>query len=157
MASLEPGVSSQLSAVFESHDAVGRNLLRPTAQILALYFRATAPILKWVDPMRRKVIVAFVMGGLIAGWAVASDKTDVMAVVKQWDDGFNTGEIKSAVAACADQTSIIDDIPPHEWHGTGGCTKWMNDAEDIFKKNEMTKVVSTLGKSRHVDVTADRA
>ncbi len=67
-----------------------------------------------------------------------------MAAVKQWDDGFNTGDVKSAVVACADQTSIIDDIPPHEWHGPGGCSKWMNDAEDFFKKNEMTNVVSTL-------------
>ena len=33
----------------------------------------------------------------------------------------------------------------------------MNDAEDFFKKNEMTNVVSTLGKPRHVDVTGDRA
>jgi ketosteroid isomerase-like protein len=107
--------------------------------------------------MRKKMILAFAVGGLIAGWAVASDKADVMAVVNQWDDGFNTGDVKVAVVACADQTSIIDDFPPHEWHGTGGCAKWMNDAEAFFKKNEMTNVVSTLGKPRHVDVTGDRA
>jgi len=107
--------------------------------------------------MRKKIILAFAVGGLIAGWAVASDKADVMAVVNQWDDGFNTGDVKVAVVACADQTSIIDDFPPHEWHGTDGCAKWMNDAEAFFKKNEMTNVVSTLGKPRHVDVTGDRA
>ena len=72
--------------------------------------------------MHKKIIIGFTVGVLMAGWAAASDKTDVMAVVKQWDDGFNTGDIKSAVVACADQTSIIDDIPPHEWHGTGGCS-----------------------------------
>jgi ketosteroid isomerase-like protein len=107
--------------------------------------------------MHKRIIIAFAVGVLIAGWAVASDKTDVMVVVKQWNDGFNTGDTKSALAACADQTSIIDDVPPHEWHGAGGCSKWMNDADAFFKKNEMTDMVSTLGKPRHVNVTGDRA
>jgi len=108
--------------------------------------------------MHKKIIIAFTVGVLIAGWAVASDdKTDVMAVVNQWDDGFNKGDMKSAVAACADQTSIIDDLAPHEWHGAGACSKWMKDAAAFFKKNEMTNVVSTLSKPRHVDVTGDRA
>ena len=80
-----------------------------------------------------------------------------MAVVKQWNDGFSTGDTKSALAACADQTSIIDDIPPHEWHGVGSCSKWIKDADAFFKKNEMTDMVSTLGKPRHIDVTGDRA
>jgi len=107
--------------------------------------------------MHKRIIIAFAVGVLISGWALASDKTDVMAVVKQWNDGFNTGDTKSALAACADQTSIIDDVPPHEWHGAGGCSKWMNDADAFFKKNEMTDLVSTLGKPRHVNVTGDRA
>jgi ketosteroid isomerase-like protein len=107
--------------------------------------------------MHKKIIIAFAVSVSIAGWAVASDETDVMAVVKQWDDAFNTGDTKSALAACADQTSIIDDLPPHEWHGAGGCSRWMHDADAFFKKNEMTNVVSTLGKPRHVDVTGDRA
>ena len=33
--------------------------------------------------MHKGIIIAFAVGVLIAGWAVASDKTDVMAVVKQ--------------------------------------------------------------------------
>jgi ketosteroid isomerase-like protein len=104
-----------------------------------------------------KIIIALAMGVLTAGWAAASEKTDVMAVVNQWNDGFNKGDTKSALAACADQTSIIDDLPPHEWHGAGACSKWMKDADAYFKKNEITDAVSTLGKPRHIDVAADRA
>jgi hypothetical protein len=51
--------------------------------------------------------------------AAASEETDVMAAVFQWVDGFNKGDMKAAVAACAAETSIIDNIPPHEWHGAG--------------------------------------
>jgi hypothetical protein len=39
-----------------------------------------------------------------------------MAPVHQWVDGINKGDMKAATAACADQTSIIDDFRPHEWH-----------------------------------------
>ena len=60
-------------------------------------------------------------------------------------------------AACADQTSIIDEFPPHEWHGVGGCTKWIADYEADSKKNGITDGVVTLGTPKHVDVTADRA
>jgi hypothetical protein len=49
---------------------------------------------------------------LAAGPAAATDKTDVMSVIHQWVDGFNKGDMKSTAAACADQTSIIDDFPP---------------------------------------------
>jgi hypothetical protein len=37
--------------------------------------------------------------------------------IHQWVDGINKGDMKAATAACADQTSIIADFPPHEWHG----------------------------------------
>jgi ketosteroid isomerase-like protein len=105
----------------------------------------------------RKLIFIFAVGALAAGWCGATEQTDVMAVVKQWSDAFNTGDAKSALAACAEQTSIIDDVPPHEWHGVGACSRWMSDDAAFMKKNEFTHAVVTLGKARHVDVTADRA
>jgi ketosteroid isomerase-like protein len=94
---------------------------------------------------------------LAAGSATASDKTDVMATVHQWVDGFNKGDTKSALAACADQTSILDEFPPHEWHGSGACSKWLRDFEADAKKNDITDGIVTLSKPRHVDVTADAA
>jgi len=77
--------------------------------------------------------------------------------VHQFVDGFNKGDIKSALAACADQTSIIDEFPPHEWHGAGACAIWANDFDADAKKNGITDGVVTLGSPRHVDVTGDRA
>ena len=71
-----------------------------------------------------KIFPALAMAVLASGPVAASEKTDVMAIMHQWVDGFNNGDMKSWVTTCADQTSIIDDIPPHEWHGAGGCSKW---------------------------------
>jgi ketosteroid isomerase-like protein len=104
-----------------------------------------------------KALVAFAVAVLAAGPTFASEKTDVMVPVHQFVDGFNKGDAKTALAACAEQTSIIDEIPPHEWHGPGACGAWANDFDTDAKKNGITDGIVTLGKPRHVDVSGDRA
>ena len=85
------------------------------------------------------------------------ERTAVMAVVNQFTDAFNKGDTKSAAATCAEQTSIIDEFPPHEWHGAGGCAKWMADYDADAKNNGITDGNVKLSTPKHVDVTADRA
>lgn len=104
-----------------------------------------------------KIFIALAVAVLAAGPAAASEKTDVMMLVHQFVDGFNQGDTKTALAACADQTAIIDDFPPHEWHGAGACSKWMDDYDADAKKNEITDGIVTLRNPRHINVTADRA
>jgi hypothetical protein len=94
---------------------------------------------------------------LAAAPAVADDKTDVMVPINQFTEGFNKGDVKMAVAACADQTSIIDEFPPYEWNGVGACAKWAADYDADTKKNGITPGAVTLGKPRHIFVTGDRA
>jgi ketosteroid isomerase-like protein len=104
-----------------------------------------------------KLSFAFVLALFAATPAVASDQGDVLATVHQFVDGFNKGDAKSALAACADETSIIDEFPPHEWHGAGACAKWADDYEANAKKEGVTDGIVTLGKPKHVDVSGDRA
>jgi ketosteroid isomerase-like protein len=104
-----------------------------------------------------KVLAVFAVALITATPVVASDKTDVMATVKQFVVAFNEGDAKAAVAACADQTSIIDEFPPHEWHGTAACKQWMDDYDANAQANAITDGIVTLGTPRHVDVTGDRA
>src|SRR5262245_28854005 len=105
----------------------------------------------------RKVSLVLALSILAAASAVADDKTDVMKVVNQFIDGFNKGDVKSDVATCADEASIIDEFPPYEWHGAGACSKWAADFDADAKKNDITPGAVTLGKTRHVFVTGDRA
>jgi hypothetical protein len=105
----------------------------------------------------RTISIAFVVAAIAAGPAIAAEKDDVMVPVKQFVDGFNKGDVKSALATCAEQTSIIDEFPPHEWHGPGACATWANDFDADAKKNGVTDGKVTLGKPKHVDVAADRA
>jgi len=104
-----------------------------------------------------KLFMAFVAVALVAGPVIASDKTDVMVPVHQFIDGFNKGDVKSALSACADQASIIDEFAPYEWHGAGACASWANDFGADAKKNGITDGSVTLGTARHIDVTGDRA
>ena len=104
-----------------------------------------------------KLLVALAVAILAAGPAAASEKTDVMVPVQQFIDGFNKGDTKTALAACADQTSIIDEFPPHEWHGAGACSTWANDFDADAKKNGITDGIVALGSPRHVDIMGDRA
>ena len=104
-----------------------------------------------------KILITLAIAVMAAGPAVASEETDVMVPVHQFVDGFNKGDTKMAVAACADQTSIIDEFPPHEWHGAGACSNWAKDYEAEAKKNEITDGIVTISKPLHIDSTADRA
>ena len=98
-----------------------------------------------------KFLVALALAAAATTPPAADDKTDVMATINQFVDGFNNGDTR-ATAVCADQTSIIDEFPPHEWHGVGACLAWMKDYDKDAKKNAITDGVVTLGKPKHLDV-----
>jgi hypothetical protein len=86
-----------------------------------------------------------------------SAQTAVLASVHGFVDGFNKGDTKMMLATCADQTSILDEFPPHEWHGKGACAKWVSDFEADARKNGITDGAVALGDPSHVDITSDRA
>jgi ketosteroid isomerase-like protein len=92
-----------------------------------------------------------------AGQARASEQTDVVATVHQFIDGFNKGDVTSALAACAPSASIIDEFPPHQWTGAGACATWAAAFGADAKKNGITDGIVTLQTPWHVDVSGDRA
>jgi len=89
--------------------------------------------------------------------ATATDKTDVMATVRQFVDSFNKGDVKAVAATCSDQAAILDEFPPYEWHGAGACAKWTEAYDSDAKQNAITDGVVTLATPTHVDVSGDRA
>jgi hypothetical protein len=104
-----------------------------------------------------KMFVALALAVLTSTTAAGSERRDVMAVVRQWTSVFSMGNSQNALAACADETSIIDDIPPHEWHGNGACLKWLNDLNAYVKSEKLSDVMCILLKPWNVVITADRA
>ena len=105
----------------------------------------------------RKVLILLAFAVLAAGVAAAADNADVLATVHQFVDGFNKGDVASALALCADQAFVIDEFPPYAWQGAGACAAWAKDYGDDSKKNGVTDGKVNLGKPRVVEVNGDRA
>lgn len=85
------------------------------------------------------------------------DTVAVMKPVHEFVASFNKGDATTSDAGCAHVTSIIDDFPPHEWHGADACQRWMQSYRDYTGANGLADMIITLGDPRHVDVAADRA
>jgi len=110
--------------------------------------------------LRKYALVTYAAGIIVvctAGVARAPAQTAVMATVHQFVDGFNKGDAKTLLAACAPRASIIDDFPPHEWQGPTACADWSNAYDAAAKKDGITAGIVTMGTPWHVDVTGDRA
>lgn len=105
----------------------------------------------------QKIFIALAVAALTAGPVAASEKIDVLAPVRQFVDGFNKSDTKMLAAAGTEQMSIIDEFPPHEWHGAGALQKWLDDYDVDARKNGITDGRVTLGTPRHIDITGDHA
>jgi hypothetical protein len=104
-----------------------------------------------------RMLLALLLTSSLNAQTPGSSQTAVMASVHRFVDSFNKGDTKTILAGCADQTSILDEFPPHEWHGTGACAKWLSDFDVDAKKNGITDGVLTLSNASHVDINGDRA
>jgi ketosteroid isomerase-like protein len=104
----------------------------------------------------RAAILAVV--GILAGMpALASDKTDVVATVKAYNDAFTKGDTAAANALCASPAVVIDDFAPHVWQGATACGDWAAAFAAFAKAGGDTDAVVTIGKSHQLTVTGDRA
>jgi len=87
----------------------------------------------------------------------SAEQKAVVAVVTQFVEGFNKGDVPAAVATCAEQAFIIDEVPPFEWNGAGACGRWANDWDADAKNKGITAGAVTLSAPRHNVVQGDRA
>lgn len=89
--------------------------------------------------------------------ADTAQSSAVMAPIRHFIDAFNRNDETAAAAACAPQTSIIDDFAPHEWEGPNACHDWWSAlaASDRAAGDTWGRV--TLGAPWHFSVTGNRA
>jgi hypothetical protein len=87
----------------------------------------------------------------------ASDKTDIVDAVNRYLNNLDPDKIQTAVAMCDAEVSILDEFPPHAWHGPTACADWWKELLAYDEKSGITGGDATLGKPWTVDVTGDRA
>lgn len=84
-------------------------------------------------------------------------QNQVMATVHQFIDGINKNDVKSAVAACAPMSSVIDEFPPHEWQGSTGCADWAHAFVAYNKTEGITDGIATLAPPSRVQIDGTTA
>lgn len=89
--------------------------------------------------------------------AAADESSGVMVAVHQIVEGFNKGDTAMFLGSCDKETAIVDEVPPHEWHGAQGCTQWMKDYGVFVEKEQISDAVTTLGKTHRIQVSDDHA
>lgn len=99
-------------------------------------------------------VIAAAAALTVASPAAASDKTDATAVVTRF---FTGTDMAASTRLCAPDAVVIDDFPPHAWHGPDACGHWLRDYLAWSKARGMTPGPLTLGTMRHVEVTGTRA
>ena len=81
----------------------------------------------------------------------------VMTVVNVFVVSFNAGDTAKALEMCTDEMSIIDEFPPHEWHGAGALKKWLADFDSNARQEGISDSIVTCKAPRHLDVKGDYA
>lgn len=89
--------------------------------------------------------------------SLASDKTGVVAAVHQFVDNLDDTKVAAALAVCDSEVSILDEFPPHIWHGPTACADWWKAFGADSAANGVTGVGIALGAPLAVDVSGDRA
>jgi hypothetical protein len=103
------------------------------------------------------ILIALALVSSTSKRSAPIDSSAVMKPVHEFVESFNKGDATTSDEACAHVTSIVDDFPPHEWHGAGACPEWMRSYRVYTKANGLSDMLITLGIPKHVDVAAGRA
>ena len=109
----------------------------------------------------RAPVMGLIVGLLVAcsvGTPVlASDESDVMAVVKAYLADMNNGDVANFTKRCAPQAIILDDFPPHVWQGATACTDWLNALIAYDEKTGVSPIGLTIGEPRRISIDGDHA
>ena len=90
----------------------------------------------------------------------ASDKSEVVDAVHRFLDNLDSDhpeKVQIALAMCDSEISILDEFPPHEWHGPNACTAWWKGLLAYDDQNGITDGDAPLGTPQTVDIDGDRA
>src|ERR1700760_582546 len=106
----------------------------------------------------KKTIFALLMSVLCVPASVATAQSDVTAPIRQFIDGFNTGDTKSAFAAYAKgDITIIDEFAPHVWMGPHAAQDWAADFDKNAKATGVTDAKVTYSAAVRTEIEGDAA
>jgi hypothetical protein len=106
----------------------------------------------------RKIILAFLVCAIFTPFAMSAVTPDVMAPIRQFIDGFNKGDTKSAFAAYATgDISIVDEFAPYRWLGPHAPQDWSAAYDKHAQATGVTDGVVKYGASTRTEIANDAA
>jgi hypothetical protein len=82
----------------------------------------------------------------------------VTAPIRQFIDGFNKGDVKSAYAAYATgDITIVDEFAPHLWTGPHAPQEWAADYEKHAQATGVTDGKVTYSKPTRIEIEGSMA
>jgi ketosteroid isomerase-like protein len=107
--------------------------------------------------MKQAIMVLLALA-LCAPAAMRAGQDDVSAPVRQFIDGFNTGNVQSAFAAYATgPITIVDEFAPHVWTGPDAAHQWADAYDRHAKATGVTDGRVSYGKPTRTEVEGDTA
>src|SRR5579863_2941210 len=97
----------------------------------------------------QRIVLALGLALALSAPVVASPSADVAAVPQRFITAFNAGNFSAAIAGCAPEAAIVDDFPPHAWHGAAACAHWARDYVANAKQNAITAAHVVLATPLH--------
>ena len=89
--------------------------------------------------------------------AASSAQEAPVAVVHQYINAFNKGDLKAMAASFGNSGLILDGLAPHVWYGPTAAEDWYRDAMIAGEHEGASEYSVILGKLLHADVTGDNA
>ena len=106
----------------------------------------------------KPAVIALLTIVLCAPAAILADQADVSAPVRQFIDGFNTGNVQAAFATYASGTiTIVDEFAPHVWTGADAAHQWADAYDKHAQATGVTDGKVTYGKPTRTEVDGDVA
>ena len=106
----------------------------------------------------KQVATALLALVLFVPVAIAASRDDVSAPVRQFIDGFNTGNVQAEFAAYATGAiTIVDEFAPHIWAGPDAAHQWAEAYDKHAQATGVTDGRVTYGKPTRTEVDGDVA
>ena len=106
----------------------------------------------------KQAIVVLLALVLCSPAVIPATGDDASAPVRQFIDGFNSGNVQSAFAAYSSgPVTIIDEFAPHIWTGPNAAHEWADAYDKHAQVTGVTDGKVTYGKPTRTELSADVA
>lgn len=106
----------------------------------------------------RRMLLVLLAGFLLSPSSMLAASPDVTVPIRQFLDGFNSGDTKSAYAAFSTgDIAIVDEFAPHRWLGPHAAQDWAAGYEKHAQATGVSDGIVKYGAPTRSEIEGDAA